>query len=171
MPKILHFDIQLLIQAGSQFINIAIVIAVLGFILYIPVRDFLDRRRQGIADQIASAEEQEKQANENKALYESKLKTIETERNEILDSARKRVQEKEVQILAEAKKEAEALRNRAQLDIEREKEKAQDEMKAQIIQIASLMAGRYLSANMDSDTQNRLLDEVISELGDAKCLN
>ena len=171
MPSIIHLDAQLLIQAGFQFINIMIVIGILGRVLYKPVRDFLDRRKKDIADQIAAAEQQEKAANEGKALYETKLKSIETERNEILDSARKRAQEKEQQILAEARTEAEALRNRAQLDAKREMEKAQDEMKAQIIQISTLMASRYVSANMDADSQNKLLNEVISELGETKCLS
>ena len=171
IPQILHFDMQLLIQIVPQFVSIAIVIAVLSFILYKPVRDFLDNRKKEIADQIAVAEQLEEMAQSGKALYESKLQNIEAERSQILESARKRAYEKEQKILSQAAKEVEELRRRARRDVQREKEKAQDEMKAQMIQISTLMATRYVSMNMDAAAHNKLLNEVISELGEVKCLS
>jgi len=55
-------------------------------------------------------------------------------------------------------------------DIEREQERARDEVKKQIIEISSLMASRFVSANMDDSTQKKLLNEAIADLGDAKWL-
>ena len=55
--------------------------------------------------------------------------------------------------------------------IKMERENAVNDMKAQIIDISTLMAEKYISKNIDKDTQKKLLDEVISDVGDATWVN
>lgn len=168
---ILTLDKQMLYQIAFQLLNTIILCAVLSFLLYKPVLNFMQKRKERIQGQIDSAEEQLKSANSLKAEYENKLKEIENEKNEILDSARLRASQREKQIIEEAKKEAENLKNRAMVDIQREQEKAKDEIKKQIIEVSSLMASRFITESIDEKKQNELVDEVISDLGDVKWLS
>lgn len=168
---ILTLDKQMLIQLGFQLLNTVILCLGLGFILYKPVLNFLALRKEKIATQLSKAEAELVQANKFKAEYEQKLKSIEAERSQILDEARNRAKENEKQIISEAKKEAEALKNRAMIDIQREQEKAKDDIKNQIIDISSTMAKAFISKTIDESEQNKLIEEVISDLGDVKWLS
>ena len=165
------FDAQMLFSWGIQLINTGVLVFLLSKILYEPVTKFLDSRTKRIQDTINNAENSFAEASKMKSLYEEKLKGIETERVNILEEANKRAKEMESSIIAVAKTEASNIKSRAMNDIELEKEKAFNDMRAQIIDISSIIAEKYIVQNIDEATQNKLLDEVISDLGDATWLN
>jgi len=158
-------------DVAFQLLNTCILCAVLSYLLYKPVKNFLAARREKIAGDIKSAENQLKEANEMKAMYERKLREIDKEKEAILGEARNRAVLREQEIIADAKKEAETLKNRAMVDIQREQEKAKDEIKKQIIEVSSIMAGKFVSVSIDQKQQDRLVDEVISDLGEVKWLS
>lgn len=168
---ILSLDFDLLKDIAFQLLNTVILCGVLSYLLYKPVSNFMRNRRERIASQISSAESQLKSAEKLKAEYAEKIKNIEKEKDVILEQARSRASKKEQEIILEAKKEADTLKNRAIIEIQREQEKAKDEIKKQIIEVSSLMASRFISASIDESQQNKLVDEVISDLGDVKWLS
>ncbi len=163
---LIRFDSTLIASLLFQWINTAIMIVILGKLLYNPVKKFLRERSEGIAKNIDDAETALKEAHAMKAEYELKLKEIASERSEILENARKIAKDTENQIIEEAKQEAEVIKTRALTDIERAQDKAKDSMKAEIIEISTLIATKYVSNNIDESTQNKLFDEVIESLGD-----
>lgn len=165
---IISFDKQMLGTLIIQLIVTAVLFFIIGKILYNPVLEFLHKRSEGIKNDLENAENSMKEANALKLEYEGKIKNIESERSEILEKAHKDARNNEAEIIAAAKTEATTIKERALLDIEREKAKAQDEMKTQIIEISSLMANRFVAEKIDMETQNKLLNEVIEDLGDAK---
>ncbi len=165
LDRILGFDLPFLINWGIQIANTLIIIFVMAKVLYNPIKNFMQNRSDRIKSQLDSAEADFNEAKALKETYENKLKNIEKERNEILTSAKAQATEKEIQIVNAAKEEARILKERALLDIQREQEKAKDDMKNQIISLSSLMASRFVNAKMDEKTQNKLLDEVIADLG------
>ncbi len=168
---ILNIGPDLLVQIFWQFLNTFVLFAILTKILYKPVKKILKDRTDKIAGNIASAETKLADANALMAQYEQKMSEIEKERDAILETARKRARERETQIVEEAKQEAETIKQRARLDIEREQEQARDTLKTQIIEISSLMAGKYIQTAMDEQTQTQLFEDVLSDLGDVKWLS
>lgn len=165
---ILTLDKQFLIQLAWQLLNTIILCTILSFLLYKPVLNFLNKRKEKIKNQIVSAEKQLADAENLKNEYEARLKEIDSERDTILIDARSRAKKSEQDIISQAKQEAEAIKNRAMIDIQREQEKAKDEMHRQIIEISSLIAGRYIAGSIDSNQQNKLFEEVVSDLGEVK---
>ncbi len=168
LGRILGLDQQALMSLGLQLVNTFVMVFILVKLLYKPVGKFLSNRVEKIKNNIMNAETQLKDAETLKVGYEEKLKNIEKERSEILDSARKRAIESEKEIIDAAKAEAETIKKRALLDIDREQMKAREELKGQVVEISTLMASKYIAAAMDANTQNKLLNEVISELGEVK---
>ena len=166
-PRILDFDANTIMDAVVILINVAFIIFILSWLLYKPVLKFLNTRRERIAGELAQAAEEMKTAAENRTLYEGKLKNIAVERDDILEAARKLAGQKEADIIEEAGREAVLIMDRAKLEIEREKEKAKEEMRVQIIEVSSLLAERLLGGGMDEAVKDRLLNEAITELGDA----
>jgi len=162
--RLLGFDQQTLVQLGFLFFNTALVIAALCYLLYKPVRKFLKDRSDRIAKQLADAAGAELSASELKERYEAKLRDIDTEREAILEETRKTAREKARRIIDDARLEADTLKNRAMLDIERETENSKERLKKHIIELSALMSAKFVARALGESDQTRLLDEAIREL-------
>lgn len=171
MDRILAFDWPMISNLLVQLFQTGVMIAFLSWLLYKPVLKFLKNRSERIANQIQSAKEGLEQSEVLKAEYEEKLKNIGKERDEILEAARKQAKAREASIIEAAKAEADAILKRAAADLELEQQKVKDEMKVQLVEISSLMASRFVAKNMDKATEDALLNQVITDLGDVKWLN
>ena len=162
--RVFGLDEQTLISIVIQLVNACILAAALTYILYKPVRKFLHKRADRIREEAGRAQEDMAKANELKAEYEQKLTDIELERVQVLESAHLLAAEKGKQLLVEAQNEAAAAKERALAEVQVERERVQGEIKLQIIEAASLMAGRFVAHAIDSETQSRLFDETMAEL-------
>lgn len=171
MDRLLGFDMQTLIQWGTQLINTCILVFALRYILYKPVKAFLHNRSDKISQNITDVEQLLGNAEMLKEWYDEKMKAADFDRDEIIEEARNRAANIESQIISEAKAEAEAMKARAMQEIQMEKENSLDEMKRQIIDISAMIAERYVQEKMDDQTGYKLLDEAIDDLGDATWLN
>lgn len=165
---VIMLDQQTLIQIAIQIVNTIILCFILNKLLYTPVTNFLAARKKKIADEIDSAQAKLDEADKLKAEYEAKLKSIDGEKREILEAARAEALKSSQQIVAEAKAEADVIKKRAMTDIEREQNKAKDEIKNQIIEVSSLISSRFISAKMTKEEQDKLIDDTISGLEDVE---
>lgn len=167
MDRLIGFDPQLLSELFFTAINIFILFFGLSYLLFNPVRDVLERRRQKIAGELKSAEEDQKAAEALKAEYELKLKDIHREADAILEEARRKGKAREAEIIEEAKAEAARIVARGSREVELERKKALDDMKQEIVSIASLMAGKVVSASIDTTVQDSLIEETLKEMGES----
>ena len=62
-------------------------------------------------------------------------------------------------------------KKRQHQEIELEKKHAIDDMKQEMIQIASMMAGKVVAASIDTTVQDQLVEETLKEMGDETWLN
>jgi ATP synthase F0, B subunit len=171
LERLIGFDVQLLHDAAIMGISIFILFFGLSYLLFNPVRDVLKKRRERVLSELEDASTKSKDANELKALYESKLKDISLERDRILEDARKKAKLKEADIIAKAEQEAKIITQRADKEIELEKRKALDELKREIVDIASVMASKALSSSMDMNMQKALIDEALKGIGESTWQN
>ena len=116
--------------------------------------------------ELAEAAEAEASAKALRQEYEAKLANIEKEADAILGEARKRALISENQIIAEAKAEARRIMDRAHVEAELEKSKLADEVKTEMIQIAAVLAGKVVAANINTEIQAELIDETLKEIGE-----
>ena len=166
MDRLIGFDPQLLHDAVLTGINIFILFFALSYLLFNPARDFLEKRRKKIADELEQAALDQKSAAEMKAEYDAKLKAVNKEADAILEEARRKAKRREAEILDEARAEAARIVERAGKEIELERKKALDEMKQEVVSIASLMAGKVVAASIDTKVQDALIDETLMEMGE-----
>ena len=171
MERLIGFDVQLLHDAAIMGISIFILFFGLSYLLFNPVRDVLKKRREKVLSELEDASTKSKDANELKALYESKLKDINLERDRILEDARKKAKLKEADIIAKAEQEAKIITQSADKEIELEKRKALDELKREIVDIASVMASKALSSSMDMNMQKSIIDEALKGIGESTWQN
>ena len=165
-PRLFDLDFQLLHDAILTLIAVGVLYLALSYFLFNPVRDMLRKRQEKIAAELAEAASAEEAAKALRAEYEAKLASIEKEADEILSDARRRALLSENQIIAEAKEEARRIMDRAHVEAELEKRKVADEVKTEMIHIASVMAAKVVGANMTADIQAGLIDETLKEMGE-----
>lgn len=156
----------MLFDACVLGISMLVLFTLLSYLLFNPVRDLLEKRRQRIVDDQETAKSEREEAIKYKEEYEQKLKEADKEVQEILSDARKRALKTESQIVAEAREEAARIIARANTEIELEKKRALDDMKQEMVSIASMMAGKIVSASIDTSVQESLIDETLKEMGD-----
>ena len=106
-----------------------------------------------------------------KAEYESKLKNIDKEAEAILSEARQKALKSEQRIVDEAKEEARRIIKHAQEEALLEKKHAMDDVKKEIVTVASLMAQKVVSASIDTEIQDALVEETLKEMGDSTWLS
>lgn len=166
-PRLFDLDLQLLADATLMIIAVFVLFLVASYFLFNPVREMLAKRQAKIKDELDSAASDKEEASKLREQYEAKLKDINKEAEEILSDARKRALENENKIVAEAKEEAARIVERARVEAELEKQKAADDVKREMVVIASMMAGKVVKASIDTTIQESLINETLKEIGES----
>lgn len=105
----------------SQIVNFLLLVVLLRMLLYKPVLNMLDQRRERIAQSMKDAERASAAAQE-----------AEMEKAKVLDEARREAQEIRAQASRDAEKIAQEVRSRAEQDASDVRMKAQEEAKRQV---------------------------------------
>ncbi len=169
--RVFGLDSQTLIQIGIQLLNAILLAAALGYLLYNPVKEFMQKRTDRIQKQMDDAEAAKARAEELIAEYKQKLSEIDREREEILEAARLRAAEERKAIIAEAKQEALEQKQRVSESIAAQKERLKEEARLYIIEAASLMAEKYIAQTIDDQIQDKLFAEALAQLEEAQWLH
>lgn len=171
MERLVNFDPQLINDVLITGVNIFILFFAMSYLLFNPARDFLEKRRAKIANDLETAKSSKEDAVALKADYEAKLKAVDKEAEAILEDARKKAKRQEADIIAEAKEEAARIIERANREIDLEKKKALADVKTEMVSIASLMASRAVAASMNVEIQDTLIEETLKEMGESTWQN
>lgn len=163
--RMFGIDMQLLADSALTVIAVFVLLAVMSYFLFNPARKMLTDRQAKIKGELDDARTNMEEANRLRDEYETKLRDIDKEAESILSEARKKALANENQIIAEAKAEAARIMERARTEAELEKKKLSDEVKTEIISVASLMAGKVVASSIDTKVQDQLIDETLKEMG------
>lgn len=164
--RVFDLDLQLLADAVLMMIAIFILFLAASYFLFNPVRDMLEKRKNKIKEELDDAAKNQADAIALKEEYSSKLKDVEKETEAILADARKRALDNESRIIAEAKEEANRIIERARNEAELEKQKASDDVKREMVVLASLMAGKVVKASIDTTVQDSIVNDTLKEIGE-----
>ncbi len=171
MERLFDLDMQLVQDSVLLAIAIFFLFLALSYLLFNPVRQMLADRKLKIQTELDDAAADKTDAAALKAEYEEKLKGIEKEAEAILSEARQKALRNEAKIVEDAKEEAARIIARANEEALREKKRVVDEMKQEMISVAAAMASKVITANIDVNIQNQLVDETIKEMGDSTWLS
>ncbi len=154
-----------------------VVTQILGFLILLwgmrrfawgPVLGLLEARRQKIAGDFAAAERARAEADESKARFEAELRGIETRARQRLQESVAEGEKIAAEIRQQAHAEAAARLERAKDDIARERDKARDAMKEQVVHLSLRTAEKILRQRLDDPAQRKLVGEFIDEVGALK---
>lgn len=168
---IFGLDPQLLVDSAITILAMFFVFLLLSYLLFNPARNLMEKRQEGIREQMETAAREKQDAIQFKADYDEKIKNVQKETDEILSEARKKALKKESVMLEEAREEAAQIVARANREVELEKSKVKDEMKQEIINVATAMAGKIVASSLDESKQSQLLADTLEEMGDETWLS
>ena len=146
--------------------NLVILFLLIKKFLYKPVKKMLETRQASIDNDYAEANDAKLSAEENKKLYEEKLSAAKSEADSMISSAVNTAKQRENEIIAEAHEKAENILKKAESDAELERKKAEKEIKGQIVDISTLVAGKIIEKELDSEKNSELVDSFINGIGD-----
>lgn len=164
--RIFGLDAQLVVDTVILAISVFVLFLLLSYLLFNPARALLQKRRDKIQEEMEQSLKDKEKAMEFKEEYEAKLKSASLKVDEILSEGRKKAIAKENEIVNAAQEEAHRIRERANREIELEKNKLKDEVKQEMISVASAMAGKIIGQSIDESKQNQLVEETLNEIGD-----
>ena len=171
MERLFDLDMQLVHDVILLAISVFFLCLAMSYLLFNPVRKMLEDRKLKIKAELDDAAADKADAAQLKTQYEEKLKNIDKEAEAILSEARQKALHNEAKIVEEAKAEAARIIARANEEAMLEKKRVVDEMKQEMISVAAAMAAKVISANIDINIQNQLVDETIKEMGDSTWLS
>lgn len=171
MDRLFTLDEQFLFDSIVLALSMLVLFTGLSYLLFNPVRDMLEKRKQRVVDDQETAKREKAEAIAFKEEYDLKLKQVDKEAEAILSEARKKAKQNEMKIVAEAKEEAARIIARANAELELEKKRALDDMKQEMIEVAAMMAEKVVVASIDTNVQESLIDETLKEMGEGTWLS
>ena len=171
MTRLFDLDFQLLHDAALMIIAVFVLFLLASYLFFNPVREMLKNRQDKIKGELDDAASNMEEARALRAEYEDKISKIDKEAEGILAEARKKALDNEKRILDEAHEQAEAIIARARTEAELEKKKAADDVKKEMVVLASMMAGKVVSQNIDTTVQDKIIEDTLNEMGHATWLN
>jgi len=152
-------------QVITQILGFLILVWVLRQFAWGPLLGMLEARRQRIAGEFQEADRLKTEAQELRVRYEQELRGIEAQARHRIQEAMAEGQKVAGEIRAQAQSEATARVQRAEDEIAREREKAKEILKEQIISLALRSAEKVLRQKLDDSSQRKLAAEFIDEVG------
>ncbi len=146
-------------------INFLILVGLLGKFLYRPFLNTLETRKQSIRDALDNAEMTNRRADQKMEDYNRKIARVEEEGREIIKEAKIRAESQAADIIEEAHEKADAMIHAAEKQIERERQKALDDMKQQVAVLALLAAEKIVERSIAQVGQDQIVDEIIEQAG------
>ncbi len=144
-------------------INFLILMGVLTRFLYKPFLNMLAARKQSIKDALDNAELTNRRADEKMEQYSKRISKVEEESREIIRTAKIQADAQARDIIEDARKEAGDIIAKAEKTIEKEKEKAMEEMKQEIAVLAVMAAEKIVEREIQRAGQEAIVEEVIRQ--------
>jgi F-type H+-transporting ATPase subunit b len=155
-------DIRLVL---TQIIGFLLMLWILRRYAWAPVLKALEARREKIAGEFREAERVRGEADELRHQYEARLKTADAEARQRIQAGVAEGQRVAGEIKTQAQAEAAQRLERATDEIAREREKAKEMLKEQVIRLSMRTAEKILRQRLDDATQRKLVGEFVDEVG------
>ena len=151
--------------AAFTLANTIALFLVMKKFLFKPVMKIIEDRQQEIDELYTQAGQAKENATALEAEYKQKLSQATQTGEQIVKEATARGQARQEEIIRQANEAADAIRNKAEADIAREKKKALNDAKDELAGLAVDIAGKVVGHSLSTNDQAVLVDRFIEELG------
>ena len=148
-----------------RIVNFLILVAILWKLLADKIKTYFSDRRIEIAEMIDTADKARTEAEKQFADYQSRLKNIDRDIQEIRDAIMGELEGEKQRIIEEGKVVAERIIEQAKWSAEQEIVKAKNSLRNQVVDMAGDMASGLVTNSMTPEDQKRLIEEYLDKVG------
>lgn len=147
-----------------EVLNFVVLAAVLYRLLYRPLHEAIDRRREDAARAQAEADKAREQAMTLQQRLQAQLAEVEQQREAALRESRERAEAERKKMFAEAEVEIQRRREQERQALKRECEEAWQKLRGEMTSLAVAVAQRLLRESCDRTLNDQLALHLIEEL-------
>ena len=144
-------------------VNFLIVLGLLFAFAYKPILRLMDQRAERIRESLEASERAREEAASSQQAVEDQLVEARREAQRIVDQAREAAERFRGEEMERARGEAENFVARAQADIQRERDAAIEEVRANFGDLAITAAERVVRRSLDRQAHEELITQVLEE--------
>ena len=152
-------NLTLIVQDLAFFI----LLVLLARYLYRPIQNVLAARTKRIEEGLRAAEEAKKERAAADKEYQQRMDEARREGQQLLDRISKQGEDLRRELEEKARQEAEAIIARARSEIEGERQRAVQDLRRQVVDLAMLAASRVVGESLDGSKHRQLIDRTIQE--------
>jgi len=147
-----------------RVLNLALLLGVLIYFAGKPIQAFFAERRGRIQEELTSAAEMRREAEQRYASWQRRVADVESELDSIRATARERAERERDQILAAARATAERIKSDARAAIDQEVRRAGEQLRDEASDLAVELAAEMLREQVTAGDRDRLLEEFIERI-------
>jgi F-type H+-transporting ATPase subunit b len=148
-----------------RVLNFAVLLVVLIKVLSKPIANGLRARQQSIKEQFADLEERKAEADKAYQTFEEKLAAIDSEVNDIIQSAVAQGEAEKERIIEEANRAAADIKRQAEMAIQHELTEAKLRLREEVASQAVVMAEELIRKNLQETDQVQLIEDYLAKVG------
>jgi F-type H+-transporting ATPase subunit b len=144
-------------------VNFVILFTLLSIVLYKPVLKMLDERQNKIKESMDQAEKIRQETARSEEEIKAHLEKARKEGQNVIAQAAQIGERLKEEAKQGARQEAETLIAKARGEIQRERDKSVEELRAEFADIAILAAAKVINETLDKKKHSKIIDEVLKE--------
>jgi len=149
---------------AAQLVNFTILIAILYKLLYKPMLDMFQKRKNAISRSIKEAKKIEEDLKNLKQAKESEMREARLKSKDLLNQAALAADEQKGRVLAETKITSDKLVSEAKSIIRLEKEHMMKDLEKETGSLAVLMVEKFFKKNLSKEEQEKIARDIVSAM-------
>ncbi|MBQ4271795.1 MAG: F0F1 ATP synthase subunit B [Clostridiales bacterium] len=146
--------------------NLVILFLLFKKLLFKPVKNMIAERQAKVDKELDLARQAREEAENDRTLWQDRLDHAEDEAGEIIKKAVSKADRKSETIISTAKERADGIVRQAKLEAELEQKRSEEGIKKEIVDLSSILTGKMLKREINTDDHRELIDEFIDEIGE-----
>jgi len=147
----------------GQLVSFLILLGLLIYFGYKPIRKMLDERSNRIREGMEQAEAIKQEYEHAQVEVQEQMNKARQEGQGMIAQAEKLGDRLKDEARDEARREAQAITDRVKVELERERNKLIDELRGEFVDIALLAAEKVINETLDKEKHRRLIEEALKE--------
>ena len=147
-----------------QFLALVIMILVVFFVAYKPVRKMLAKRADYVESNIRDSELAKAEAEKSVVAAEERLVASKKEAAEIVANAKVTAEENQKEMIEQTQLEINKMKALAEEDIARSKEEAKEEIRQEMVSVALAASEEVLKREVNEKDNARIIEDFIKDI-------
>jgi F-type H+-transporting ATPase subunit b len=149
----------------ATVVNLIVLYLILRHFFFDKVNNNIESRVNGVKDTIDKANIDRAEAEALRLENVKKLEESKVEGKRIVEEYKGKAEKVSDDVKQEASNEAKLIIERGKTEVERQREKAEDELKKKVVDLAVILSSKALEKSIDDAEHRRLIEEFIAKVG------